>query len=351
MPIRVDVPGKGIVEFPDGTSPEAMEQALAEFAQPEPPAGKPEWANMSKEEKVQHFMDDPFLKGAATGGVGAGGLATGAASLVKRGVAEPLMNMALGAQAVVKRNFPTVNLARVALREGVGATNAAKASRLGGQAAAAVPAAGRAADAAGAAPVTARQIISDLRPMYERAQQAEQGGIPGATQKVMKVARDLKRKIPTGGLSREDALVAKSEWQRLAKPALHAQAGELAAIDPRVASAVGRSFAKHSRAGAGAEGIGTALDRSQELMALERATRSASGRQPLLRMLLGAAAGGNVGVMSGSPLAGLAAAAVPMVAMSPAGLSTAARGVNAAAEPGAEALIRMLMASSHEQEP
>lgn len=31
MPIRVDVPGRGFVEFPDGTSPEAMEAALADF--------------------------------------------------------------------------------------------------------------------------------------------------------------------------------------------------------------------------------------------------------------------------------------------------------------------------------
>lgn len=35
MPIRVHVPGKGIVEFPDGTPPEVMEQALAEFKTPE----------------------------------------------------------------------------------------------------------------------------------------------------------------------------------------------------------------------------------------------------------------------------------------------------------------------------
>jgi hypothetical protein len=38
------------------------------------PQGKKPWAEMTKEDKVQHFMDDPFLKGAATGGVGTGGL-------------------------------------------------------------------------------------------------------------------------------------------------------------------------------------------------------------------------------------------------------------------------------------
>jgi hypothetical protein len=31
MPIQVEVPGRGLVEFPDGTSPEQMEAALAEF--------------------------------------------------------------------------------------------------------------------------------------------------------------------------------------------------------------------------------------------------------------------------------------------------------------------------------
>jgi hypothetical protein len=38
MPVRVDVPGKGIVEFPDGTTPDIMERALADFAQPAAPA-------------------------------------------------------------------------------------------------------------------------------------------------------------------------------------------------------------------------------------------------------------------------------------------------------------------------
>jgi hypothetical protein len=356
MPIQIKLPDGRTISAPDDATPEELDAIANDAAGPDPepsqasaprhPYATPPLNSMTKEQKVEHFMNDPFLKGAATGGVTTGSLVKKVGDLGRR-VAEPVMDMAFGAQAAVKNKFPTVNLSRVALREGVGATNAAKASRLGKEAARAVPAAGRAADAAGAAPVTARQVIGDLRPVFDRAQQAKRGGISEAPQSVMNVVRRLRKEIPSGGLSREDALVAKSEWQRLAKPALHGQPGELASMDPRAAQAVAGSFAKHSRAGA--EGIGSALDRAQELMALERATKSASGRQPLLRMLLGATAGAGAGALSGDVTTGLMSAAIPMLAMSPRGLSAAARGIYGSAEPASEALIRALMAS-HEQE-
>jgi hypothetical protein len=64
-----------IASAPDGLSEEQFNALVdAELAKAEQPQGKKPLASMTKEEKVQHFMDDPFLKGAATGGVGTGGL-------------------------------------------------------------------------------------------------------------------------------------------------------------------------------------------------------------------------------------------------------------------------------------
>jgi hypothetical protein len=185
-----------------------------------------------------------------------------------------------------------------------------------------------------------RRIVSDLRPVFDRAVQEERGGLVGAKQKVMNVARDIRQNVPASGLSREDALVAKTGWQNRAKSAMRAPAGEAVPIDPRAAKAVAQSLSRQAQDGA--PDVSGALKRSQELMALQRATQSASGRQPLLRMLLGAYAGSGAGAMSGDVLTGLLAAAVPMAAMSPKGLSAGAHAIHKGAEPSMEALVRML---------
>lgn len=286
--------------------------------------------------------DSPFgnlARGADAGGVSPGALAGKLATLAKR-AAEPVMDMAYGAQAAVKSKFPNVNIAQVALREGVGPGQVGKANQLGLSAARGVHASGRAADAAGAAPIRAREIISELRPIFNNAKAAERGGIAGETARVMKVVKDLRAIDRGGGIGMADALKAKSRWQRLGNPKHNAQAGQQVAIDPEIAAGVGGAFNKATRARSA--GIGDALDRSQELMALQRATKTASGRQPLLRMLLGATAGSGVGVASGDVLSGVATAAIPIMAMSPRGLGMAAKGIDKSAEPTIEAIVRML---------
>jgi hypothetical protein len=104
--IRVEVPGKGIVEFPDGTPPEVMERALAEFAEakaeePRHPYATPPLNDMTREERMAHYENHPMLVGAMTGGFSPGMLAGGIGKAVKR-LAEPVMDMAFGAQAGVK---------------------------------------------------------------------------------------------------------------------------------------------------------------------------------------------------------------------------------------------------------
>jgi hypothetical protein len=136
--IIVEVEGVGELSFPDGTDPAVIQATVKRLTggreKSDNPYATPPLNSMTKEQKVEHFMNDPFLKGAATGGVTTGSLVKKVGDLGRR-VAEPVMDMAFGAQAAVKNKFPTVNLSRVALREGVGATNAAKASRLGKEAA------------------------------------------------------------------------------------------------------------------------------------------------------------------------------------------------------------------------
>lgn len=76
MPVQVEVPGKGLVEFPDGTTPEVMERALAEFRAP----------SEHPHARVARLLEEnlPSVGGAIGGALGAVGgpvVAAGTAAL------------------------------------------------------------------------------------------------------------------------------------------------------------------------------------------------------------------------------------------------------------------------------
>jgi hypothetical protein len=295
------------------------------------------YGEMSRDEKIDWHMNDPLTTGAATGGFSPGTLVP----KVIHGIAKTVMGKALGSQVPVQRAFPNVDLAEEALKHG---TNPSKLAGAGKQAAKDVVGAGRAADAAGVPPVKAREIVSGLRPVFERAKQAELGGIAGAKQRVIDTAQSIRRSMPKEGLPIKDSLVAKSEWQEVGKQAQRAAPGELKGPNARIAKAVGGQFAGTIR-GRGFEPLNQALDKSQSLMALQRAAQSMSYRPSLLQMIIGGAGGGLTAATTGDWKKAAMAAAVP-IAMSPRGLSAMARGVDAsspATQPALEAILRSLL--------
>lgn len=74
-------------------------------------------------------------------------------------------------------------------------------------------------------------------------------------------------------------------------------------------------------------------------MALERALGNVNKRAITTRLLLGAAAGGPTGYLTGDPIAGLTAAAIPATVASPRVLSNVALGMNKAGNPQANAAL------------
>jgi hypothetical protein len=314
--------------------------------------GDPGGAGLSPSAKnslAQINADGPaaaLLEGATQGlGQGiAGPVGKAVGGFLKRG-AVPLMRLAQGPQSAVASKFPTVDVAKVALREGVGAKDVAQAGRLGKEAARVVRTAADAADSTGAPKITRGDIVKGLRPVYDKAVAAERGGVAGEKDRVMKIVADIRRQMPKEGLSVRESLIPKSRWQRLASPKYAAQPGQQVATDPEIAEAVAKSFASAARD----RGMGDALTRSQELMALQRATQASAKRPSMLRNLMGLTAGAGVGAGTGDPIMGAITAAVPMMAMSPTGLSTAARALHRGGEPVSEALLRML--ASHAVSP
>ncbi len=348
--VRDNASGK-TVTF-DWNSPEPptdadMEEvfAAARTSQPEEPANPyampKNYGQMTREQKIEWHMNDPFTKGAATGGVTGGALVpTGGVKAIAKGV----MGKALGSQTAVMDRFPTVDLAEEALKHG---TNVKTLRGLGKAAAQNVVAQGKAADATGIAPVKPSEIISGLRPIYDRAVKSEGSGVPGARERVMNVVRGIRRQMPREGQPISDALVGKSEWQQMGKEAAKAAPGDLKSPTSRIANEVGGTLTGVIR-GRGFQPLNDALDNSQSLMALQRAAKAMSFRPSLLQMILGGTAGGATGAVTGDWQKAATAAALPL-AMSPQGLSMMARGINGArpaVEPALEGIYRALLGAA-----
>lgn len=217
-------------------------------------------------------------------------------------LAPKLMRNALGAQEGIRNKFPTVNLEQVAMREGAvpGATRSITAvSRASAAANQGIDEAARAADAAGAAPIQPRQIVTGFRRLYDRAGQAR---LPEDQAEIVKAAKDIGRRY-RGGVSRADSVVAKQEWANRAKGTLQG------AADPRTANVnknIARAVTKGLTAASHADpGVSQALTRAQELMALDKAMTRTGRRTSILRDALAAAAGTTAGMVSGGPAAAL----------------------------------------------
>jgi hypothetical protein len=379
MPIRVAMPDGGIAEFPDDMAPADIEAALG-GGEPAVAAGSgrglavdavnsigPETREggrlrPSPDETKEAFIDrsigswgDATLPGITNVAAPAKGLTRMAIDAVRpraEQVASKLMRNSLGAQQGIRNKFPTVDLEKVALREGAVPGSSASVSAIhdaSKAAGAAIEPAAAAADAAGAAKIQPRQIVTGYRKLYDRAGQAR---MPEDQADIVKAANDIRHRY-RGGINRVDTDVAKQEWAARAKGTLQG------AADPRSAS-LGKKLAKANMQGlaAGAHsdpGVSEALTRSQELMALDKAMTASGNRTSLLRDAMGAAAGTAVGVGTGNPIAGLGTMAVNhLVTGSPA----LGRAANAISSGGGEttgklqALLQQLlaMASSHAQE-
>lgn len=255
-----------------------------------------------------------------------------------------VMRGAMGAQQAVRRRFPTVDLEGVALREGFGLGGDVSAKAMAANKA--VSAAGRAADAAGAAPIQPMEMVRGLRPLYQRAKQARMG--ENATQ-IIEEAKKLNSAYK-GGVSVEDALVAKSEMASQARQVMQG------AADPRGAGVKQKVLGAASRSiGDAAKdrgfGIPEALTKSQELMALEKAVKGISGPSRL-RLIMGATAGVGAGAANGGdPEAALTGALSTYAMTSPKALGLLAQLLAKGAPAGAQ-LPRALGAlmSSHGKE-
>lgn len=375
MPISIETP-RGTVEFPDGTPTAQIEAALAA-----------EFGSGPDRTWVDTAIDALPLAGGIAGGVaGAGALSIPLAALggaggegfrrtiqtlrgkrpidksasetvvgladaakdqavgqaVGMGVGKGLqlagkgaMRMAFGAQKGLRTKFPTVDLEAVALREGIGPGQmraAAKASRGANEA---LAKAVQNADVAGAPKIHPRELMPRLRKLYDRANQAR---MPENASQIADEAGKLGRRM-RGGISNADALVAKQERQALAKAALRS------GTDPRAASVTSKVNAEVSRGLADAlrktPDVGKALDRSQEMMALERAVKSADNHTPMLRYLLPVAGAGTGYAQGGSLEDALVGAGATYAATNPRVLSLVARGANASAPLGKE-IARLL---------
>lgn len=283
--------------------------------------------------------------------VGEAGVEQGAAQGLGMGVARGVqlagrgaMRGALGAQSALRRKFPTVDLEAVALREGVGLPGA----NIAGKAKAAhegVSAAGRAADAAGAPKIQPREMTRGLRKLYDQAGKARQ---PGIQQQIVEEAGNV-RKTFRGGVPVDDAMAVKSEWAAQSREAMQG------AANPKSASTNKKVLASLSRSTGDAvktrsPEIASALTRSQEMMALEKALQAMSTPSGL-RMLVSGASGVGSGITSGDPVKGLAGAASTYALTSPQGLGLLAQLLSRSA-PAAKQAPRGLMAllASHEDD-
>lgn len=268
-----------------------------------------------------------------------------------RAVAPFVMRGAFGAQTALRRKFPTVNLERVALREGVNANNTAKAAKIAREANKALATAAKNAEHSGAMPIGPDEVVRGLDDLL---QNARSGRFADDVAQIEEAARDIGGTY-RGGMKMADAMVRKRRLQALAKPVMQG------ASDPRSASMAAKIRGAEAKALTDAirqrsASVGQALDRSQEAMALERATRNMSG--PSRLRVIADVGSGVAGLVAGGAndpsdalLAALAAGAMH-AGTSPASISLLARLLNTGAlsrEP-ARAGMAAIMANHREND-
>jgi hypothetical protein len=318
---RIQLPDGRTIEVPNDMAPDQLDSMLAELTQASTPAAETRpaddpragasrlrpGAGESKDAFIERSMDawgDGTLPGLTKIGAAPGPIRT---MLSK--IAPSLMRNALGAQQGIRGKFPTVDLEQVALREG--AIPGSKASIAGVQASA--KAAGKAVNAAAdAAPmparVTRRMLINSIRPLY---QQASMAADEGAQQAVVDRMRQIASEVDGAGLSMREGQARKQLLAQRGKAARSAATPKDAAFGAQIADAERKAITAAQRSSGG---MADALDRSQELMALERAMTRTGQRTSILRDALAASTGTGAGLMTGNLAAALvtAPAAVAM---------------------------------------
>ena len=398
MPIQVEVPGKGLVEFPDGTPPEVMEQALAEFreeAAPEHPHARV--ARLVGENLPAIGGAIGGLLGAAGGpGVAAGTAALGGAAgragqhviggLQKRPVpqgtdlaadlgtagatqgAVQLVGGAMGGalakgarrmyqglakpSKALRQEFPDVIDTAVKERIPLTQRGAQKVEQKLGASSAKAREVITQAEQAGAPPVQPREVVSafpsvvkELRKRADIGQAPQFGAVGARGQRLM--ASHGRSGIPL------------SRAQELKQTAQTSAQGAYRAKDRGVAKELG---AEDLLDEATAKGLRQAIERrvpdvapinrqTQSLIGVDRMLTDALGREGNtlgvggMRDLIAAGAGGGLGSAVGMPAEGVAAGLLLRLLSAPGTGSVGAIGLNELSKLPHAQLLRLLMAS------
>lgn len=170
------------------------------------------------------------------------------------------------------------------------------------------------------------KIVAGLRPLHAEATLAKEPEIANA---VLQQMRTSARDVGADGLSGPAQLARKTVKQRTGRAALTAGNAKDAAVIPQAADAERGAIVSHLRE---TPRMATALDESQAMMAIDQVMKDASLGNPITRMRIG------------GPTA---------VALTPAGLSATAHGINQipkAMNPNVLRLLDMIMSQgSHQQ--
>jgi len=318
MPIRVQTPGHGIVEFPDGTDEATMTKALQSLDAPEPSylsqvgdrftSGlKRAVHNPSVGAGLAGVMAAPFTAGmsvpaamAAMGAAGAGGsVLTGARDVptiategalsaagegLGRGVGAVaqkagrlIYRAALRPAQAIQREFPGV--VDTAMREGA-TVGESGAKRISGKLTASTDQAKQMvadAHAAGASPITTKEVAREFGDVFKQGRQQAQLGRPDPRPAVLQRLKAFDARHPAG-INLDVAQPLKGEAQDLASRAYRAQ--DLGHPITDLSAASDEAMARGLRKGIEARvpGIDKVNSHTQELIGVNRALEEALRR-------------------------------------------------------------------------
>lgn len=272
---------------------------------------------------------DIGMSGAVQGGIE--GLTRGTGRLITRGAAR-LYQSALKPSVAIRQEFP--NVVQTGLREGIPITSRGtqKAGRL-------LTSSARQADdlvakASGAAPISPREIVRELRPVRDAAKQRAAIGLADDTPEIAARARALARQHPQGiPVPRAQALKRTAQDQAQTAYNTMNRGGTVRTVDPQMNQAVARGL--RSGIEQRVPEVAGVNARTQDLIGLTRALEAAEGRignnlpQAIgARGLLGAAAGGGTYAATGDPTLGAMAGAGSLLLSNPGSASNIARLMN-----------------------
>lgn len=357
MPTVIHVPGHGTVEFPDSMSEADIQQAVGEIVgvvekQNTPLQGWMPTLGALGGSAVGAYFGGPV--GRIGGAIGGGALGKGGELLLNdrddsagdaamsmavegglqgaadvvggvvgkgmKALAPRLATIALNPIESVARKYPKLGetfvregkLIMPGMRGGVGAvgkpSSAEQAKALMRSSKAAGDAAIDAADASGAAQVSGRRVVGELRPLYDKAAIAAKTGKADARPEILTRARSFARQ--NRNIPNAHANVLRRSLDDSAEKAFEAERrmGTAAPLEAQMDKALAGGLRSQVRQNVpGSQAI---AGRTQELAGLGKALDKASTRKHLLTRNLALTAGATglgSGVLSGDPGAGLGA--------------------------------------------